>query len=220
MQRSLRRADHSSRGVLPTVVCLSVIVKPQPRGGPGLITSCRPIKKDRVLSLRQQAHIYRCRWSWRIQSRKEGCHNLLWQFVIEFSKLTAFFILGEVHQCNSVLPLLLALTLPQYDTLILSRHIPRHFLYIHTPFFYSSIITKRAHPLLHTHPAHYAALVYVNNLFLFHSFPRHLASCKKICFRVPNSACVFYSYFQHGQVRRLYRAFSFTLQIYTLITYQ
>jgi len=27
-QRSPRRADHSSRGVLPTVVCLSVIVKP------------------------------------------------------------------------------------------------------------------------------------------------------------------------------------------------
>jgi hypothetical protein len=26
-QRSLRRADHSSRGVLPSVVCLSVIVK-------------------------------------------------------------------------------------------------------------------------------------------------------------------------------------------------
>ena len=28
-QRYLRRADHSSRGVLPTVVCLCVIVKPQ-----------------------------------------------------------------------------------------------------------------------------------------------------------------------------------------------
>jgi hypothetical protein len=28
-QRSLRRADHSSRGVLPSVVCLSVIVKPR-----------------------------------------------------------------------------------------------------------------------------------------------------------------------------------------------
>jgi hypothetical protein len=27
--RSLRRADHSSRGVLPIVVCLSVIVKPR-----------------------------------------------------------------------------------------------------------------------------------------------------------------------------------------------
>ena len=26
-QRSLHRADHSSRGVLPSVVCLSVIVK-------------------------------------------------------------------------------------------------------------------------------------------------------------------------------------------------
>jgi hypothetical protein len=28
-ERSLRRADHSSRGVLPIVVCLSVIVGPQ-----------------------------------------------------------------------------------------------------------------------------------------------------------------------------------------------
>jgi len=28
-KRSLRRADHSSRGVLPTLVCLSVIVKPR-----------------------------------------------------------------------------------------------------------------------------------------------------------------------------------------------
>jgi hypothetical protein len=27
--RSLRRADHSSRGVLPSVVCLNVIMKPQ-----------------------------------------------------------------------------------------------------------------------------------------------------------------------------------------------
>jgi hypothetical protein len=27
--RSLRRADHSSKGVLPSVVCLSVIVKPR-----------------------------------------------------------------------------------------------------------------------------------------------------------------------------------------------
>jgi len=33
--RSLRRADHSSRGVLQTVMCLSVIVNPRhwPHGG-------------------------------------------------------------------------------------------------------------------------------------------------------------------------------------------
>ena len=31
----LRRADHSPRRVLPSVVCQSVIVKPQQRGGPG-----------------------------------------------------------------------------------------------------------------------------------------------------------------------------------------
>ena len=32
---SLRRADHSSRGVLPSAVCLSEMVKPRCRGGPG-----------------------------------------------------------------------------------------------------------------------------------------------------------------------------------------
>ena len=32
--RSLQRADHSSRGVLPSVVCLSIIEKPR-RGGLG-----------------------------------------------------------------------------------------------------------------------------------------------------------------------------------------
>jgi hypothetical protein len=35
MWRSLRRADHSSRGVLPSAVCLSVILNPRSRGGPG-----------------------------------------------------------------------------------------------------------------------------------------------------------------------------------------
>jgi hypothetical protein len=33
--RSVRRADHSSRGVLPSVVCLSVILKLQQREGLG-----------------------------------------------------------------------------------------------------------------------------------------------------------------------------------------
>jgi hypothetical protein len=33
--RSLRRADHSFRRALPNVVCLSVISKPQQRGGLG-----------------------------------------------------------------------------------------------------------------------------------------------------------------------------------------
>ena len=31
----MQRADHSSRGVLLSVVCLSVIVKPRQYGGPG-----------------------------------------------------------------------------------------------------------------------------------------------------------------------------------------
>ena len=33
-KRFLRRADHPSRGILPSVVCLIVIVKPQYRGDP------------------------------------------------------------------------------------------------------------------------------------------------------------------------------------------
>ena len=40
--RSLRRADHSSRGVLPSVVCLSVAVKPQEWGGLGPLLSVAP----------------------------------------------------------------------------------------------------------------------------------------------------------------------------------
>jgi hypothetical protein len=32
--KSLRRADHSFRGVLPSVVCLSMIVNPRYPGGP------------------------------------------------------------------------------------------------------------------------------------------------------------------------------------------
>jgi hypothetical protein len=36
-ERSLRQADHSSRGVLPSVVCLRVISKPQQREGLGLL---------------------------------------------------------------------------------------------------------------------------------------------------------------------------------------
>jgi hypothetical protein len=34
-KRSLRRADHSSEGVLASVVRLSMIVKPRQKGGPG-----------------------------------------------------------------------------------------------------------------------------------------------------------------------------------------
>jgi hypothetical protein len=40
--RSLRRADHSCRGVLPSVVCLSVIVKPVQWGGPGPLGAVAP----------------------------------------------------------------------------------------------------------------------------------------------------------------------------------
>jgi hypothetical protein len=39
------RADHSSRGVLPSVVCLSVIVKPPQWGGSGPLRAVTPWKK-------------------------------------------------------------------------------------------------------------------------------------------------------------------------------
>jgi hypothetical protein len=38
-----RRADRFSRGVLPSVVCLSVIVKPRQRGDPGALGAVAPL---------------------------------------------------------------------------------------------------------------------------------------------------------------------------------
>ena len=38
----MRRADHSTKAVLPTVVCLSVIVKPRYGGGPGPLGAVSP----------------------------------------------------------------------------------------------------------------------------------------------------------------------------------
>jgi hypothetical protein len=40
--KSLLRADHSSRGVLPNVVCLSVVVKPRQWGVPGPLGDIAP----------------------------------------------------------------------------------------------------------------------------------------------------------------------------------
>jgi len=45
--RSLRRADYSSLGVLPSVVLLNVIVKPRHWGGSGPLGGCRIIKKKK-----------------------------------------------------------------------------------------------------------------------------------------------------------------------------
>ena len=45
--RSLRRADHLSRGVLPTVVCLSVIVRPRNWGNPGPLGAVVNLKKKK-----------------------------------------------------------------------------------------------------------------------------------------------------------------------------
>jgi hypothetical protein len=48
--RSLRRADHSYRGVLPSVACLNVIVKPRQWGGPGPVGSVVPWRKSLLTS--------------------------------------------------------------------------------------------------------------------------------------------------------------------------
>jgi hypothetical protein len=42
VERSLSRADHSSRGVPPTVMCLSVIEEHQQWGGPGPLGAVGP----------------------------------------------------------------------------------------------------------------------------------------------------------------------------------
>jgi hypothetical protein len=39
---SLRRADHLSRGELPSVMCLGVIVKPEQLGGQGPLVDLKP----------------------------------------------------------------------------------------------------------------------------------------------------------------------------------
>jgi hypothetical protein len=43
--RSLRLADHSSRGFLPSGVCLSVIVNPGHWGGPGPLGAFAPLEE-------------------------------------------------------------------------------------------------------------------------------------------------------------------------------
>jgi hypothetical protein len=49
--RSMRLADHSSRGVLPSVVSLSVIVRPRQWGGPGLLGAVAPWKRSIIFVL-------------------------------------------------------------------------------------------------------------------------------------------------------------------------
>jgi len=43
----VRRADHSSRGVLPSVVCLSVIMNPRQLGGLGPLEAVAPRQKKK-----------------------------------------------------------------------------------------------------------------------------------------------------------------------------
>ena len=48
-QGSLRQADHSSSGVLLSVVCLSVIVKPRQWRSPGPLRAAKPWQKKSLL---------------------------------------------------------------------------------------------------------------------------------------------------------------------------
>ena len=48
---SLRQADHSFRGVLPSVVCLSVILKSRKRGGLGPLGGCCTVINKIIFSL-------------------------------------------------------------------------------------------------------------------------------------------------------------------------
>jgi len=51
------RADHSSRGVLPITVCLSVIVKPLQCGDPGPLGAVAPQKEILLLESCSLTHI-------------------------------------------------------------------------------------------------------------------------------------------------------------------
>jgi hypothetical protein len=51
VERSLRWIDHLSRGVLPSVVCLSVIVKPRQLEGPGSLGAVAPWKTKHVIAI-------------------------------------------------------------------------------------------------------------------------------------------------------------------------
>ena len=90
---SLRRADHSSRGVLPTVVCLSVNINPRQLGGFGLVGAVVSwlkksitdfIKEEVLLRVKEQRNILH-----EIRKRKANCighilpRNCLLQRVIE-----------------------------------------------------------------------------------------------------------------------------------------
>ena len=57
-QRALRRAKPSSRGVLPCVLCLCVISKPQQWGGLGQSSAVAPQKKKRSLKFSDETAVY------------------------------------------------------------------------------------------------------------------------------------------------------------------
>jgi hypothetical protein len=62
-QRSLGRVDHSSRGVLPSVVCLSLIVKPRQWGGPGPLGAVAPYKKLQQIFIHKLGFLNTVLWT-------------------------------------------------------------------------------------------------------------------------------------------------------------
>jgi len=69
--RSLRRADHSSRGVLPSAACQSVFSKPQQRGGLGplgLSSHGEEIRQEIIVALINS-------WPWYLPWRTGKNHN-------------------------------------------------------------------------------------------------------------------------------------------------
>ena len=66
--RSLRRADHSSTGVLPSVISLSVLSEPQQWGGPGLLGLWSHGKKKRKKKKLSAANKHVQLWSVTIRS--------------------------------------------------------------------------------------------------------------------------------------------------------
>jgi len=75
-ERSLRWADLSSRGFLPIVVCLSVIVKRRWWGGPaplGAIAPCEGGGWEYIAHLRQECHNSKFGNFWIIGMERNVC---------------------------------------------------------------------------------------------------------------------------------------------------
>jgi hypothetical protein len=62
-KRSLRKTHHASRGVLPSVVCLGVILRPRKWGGPGLLGPVAAWKKKSWKRRKNSSVLLRTQWN-------------------------------------------------------------------------------------------------------------------------------------------------------------